>query len=152
MPKLIACFGIPGSGKTTWALEYLNSNPLTVRICADDIRKEITGSISDMSQDKFVWQQVRYRVNYALNNGHEVILDATNVKRANRNAIIKLLPAGTEVVFKVFEIDPETAKERIKQDLLNKVDRSRVPNEVVDRMYQDFLENIDEIKRDWEII
>lgn len=150
--KAIFTFGISGSGKSRWARKYIEDNIFTVRVCADDIRKEITGNVSDMSQDSVVWNQVRARLRHALIQGHDVICDATNLKARNRNTVIDSLPEGTEIVFKIFETTPEIAKDRIKFDLLKGTDRSKVPEDVVDRQYQDFLSNVELVKKEWEVM
>lgn len=39
MLKLIVCMGLPGSGKTTYALKEINKNPYgIVRVNKDDLR------------------------------------------------------------------------------------------------------------------
>jgi predicted kinase len=152
MPKFIGLFGTSGSGKSTWAKKYVENDPYTIRVCADDIRKEITGNVSDMSQDGLVWKLVRERLHYALTKGHDVICDATNLKARNRNNVIKELPEGTEIVFKIFPVEPHVAKERIKFDLLKGVDRSKVPEDVVDRQYQDYLANVELVRKEWAIL
>lgn len=132
-PIFLMMVGIPGSGKSTWISQNIDPDEYIV-ISPDYIRKEVTGRISDISQDGIVWETAKERVSEALQQGNNVILDATNVKAENRTRFIKDLPK-CQLKAKIFFVDPEEAKERILRDIDNKVDRSHVPLDVVDSMY-----------------
>jgi hypothetical protein len=49
---------------------------------------------------------------------------------------------------KIFDIDPEIAKQRVRNDINTGVDRSNVPNEVIDRQYQTFINDLNKIESD----
>jgi len=132
MNTLTITIGISGSGKTTWAKQYIENNKNFIRVCPDDIRKELTGDISNQSRNNEVWKLAKKRVADALLEKN-VILDATNLDTSQRNNFIKDLPAHI-LKYKYFEVSPEIAKERIKKDLENNVDRSKVPENVIDKM------------------
>jgi predicted kinase len=131
--------GIPGSGKTHWIninkndLDRLNYEIIT----PDKIRQELTGDISDLSHDKIVWNVAKVRVSNALLNRRNVILDATNVNYYYRKQFIENLP-NCVLKAKLFEITPEVAKERIKKDIKNGISRSNVPEDVIERMHNQF--------------
>lgn len=143
VPLLIMPIGIPGSGKTTWINKtfkdiihdsvILNNNK-TVAIHPDRVREELTGSISDLSHDKKVWKLVKRRVSRALKQGKDVILDATNVSSYYRCFFIEGLPP-CKLQAKLFDISPEEAKKRIRFDIENGVNRSDVPDKVLNRMH-----------------
>jgi predicted kinase len=152
VPYFIMTIGIPGSGKSTIINKLALSNPNYRVVCPDNIRKEITGQISDVSQDYKVWQIVKERVVEALKEEKNCILDSTMVKGKSRRDFIKDLPLCYRYA-QVFEINPEKAKSRIKNDIENKVDRSNVPMGVIDRMYNNFERDKDTIYLDgFEII
>lgn len=145
IPIFIMTVGIPGSSKSTWTKYYSSSycsatNKLWNIVCPDQIRKELTGDISNISQDAKVWKIAKERVIKTLSEGKNCILDSTMTKSKARRDFIKDLPLCYRFA-KVFECDPEAAKERIKKDIENKVDRSRVPEEIVDRMQENFLKD-----------
>ena len=129
--------GIPGSGKSTY-LKQLN-NPNVQVISPDDIRREITGSISDQSKNKEVWEETERRINSALKDGKYVILDATNVDTKLRRDFvnkIKLNNGNVDTYATMFDANPEESKRRIANDINNNVDRSNVPPAAIDRMYE----------------
>ena len=107
-------------------------------ISTDDIRQELTGDVSDLSKDEFVWNVAKMRTFNSLLNGRNVILDATNLNYYYRSIFIENLPECT-LKAKIFDINPELAKERVKNDLRNGKYRSTVPSHVIDRMYTQFI-------------
>jgi predicted kinase len=134
-PDFIMTIGIPGCGKSTWIKTLSGEEAL---VCPDSIRKELSGDISDQTLNTKVWVIAKERVVGALKAGHDVILDATNVSTYHRNLFIKDLPPCT-LLAKVFDVEPAVAYGRIAHDVKNGVDRSNVPEDVVYRMYGEFL-------------
>jgi len=49
---------------------------------------------------------------------------------------------------KVFNVDPEITKSRIKKDIESGIDRSNVPDHAVDRQYKNFVSDIDKLESD----
>jgi predicted kinase len=145
-PAVILPIGISGSGKSTW-IKSLPEGEYTI-VSPDEIRKELTGSISDQSRNPEVFQQVDKRINEAVTNGEQVILDATNLNTKLRRQFIDGLRKNfpeVDVYYKTFPADPAVSKERIKKDLANQVDRSAVPDDVIDRqvvMYNQSMQDI----------
>lgn len=91
MPKLIMLVGIPGSGKTTYAQNYIKEHG-AVHLSSDLIRKELYGDESIQGNPNEVFSLMQSRAIEALNNGKNVIYDATNVTRKDRSYIISLCP------------------------------------------------------------
>jgi hypothetical protein len=56
--------GIPGCGKSTY-LRKVNS-PNVLIVCPDDIRRELTGDISDQSRNGDVWVAAEERIKSGL--------------------------------------------------------------------------------------
>ncbi len=139
--------GIPGSGKSTY-LKKLNI-PNVIVVSPDDIRREITGSISDQSRNSDVWRITEERINKYLSEGKYVILDATNVNTENRTSFldrIKQNNNGLSTYATMFDANPEESKKRIAKDIENKVDRSDVPDDVIDKMYSMYQQTVDTIQ------
>lgn len=142
--------GIPGSGKSTYLRTIANPNVIVV--CPDNIRKELTGNISDQSRNRDVWSLTDKRIVKNLHDGKYVILDATNVGTRNRvsmlNRLKSIIGGGLKTYATVFEGNPDLSKSRIAKDIKNGVDRSNVPPEIVDRMYEQYLETIKVIENE----
>ena len=73
MSKLIILSGIPGSGKTTYALGIKNILPRVAIISSDEVRKDVTGDAGDGSQETRVWQESEKRVQQA-SKGHDIVI------------------------------------------------------------------------------
>ena len=86
--------GLPGSGKSTWAKENL---PNAVVVCKDTIREEICGDVNDQSKNKEVFNIARTRTKKLLEEGKDVITDATHLTRKQRANVAALAPAETAV-------------------------------------------------------
>lgn len=76
MPKIILCRGVQGSGKTTWAKQYVLEDPEhRVRFNNDDIRNMLgkywvpsrEGLIKDL-KDLFLRKAMSYRFNIVIDN------------------------------------------------------------------------------------
>lgn len=140
LPEFIMLIGIPGSGKSTWISKYNKNNKYTV-VSPDEIRKELTGSISDQSQNAKVWWLTAETVKNFLENGENVILDSTMTDSQRRREFIQDLPPA-KLKAKVFYVDPEVSKERIKKDLESGKDRSNVPSEIIDKMQAELMSKV----------
>lgn len=96
-PVLRIMIGIPGSGKTTFCKEHVAVNPEAVHISSDKIREELWGDAAVQGDNHQVFALMHQRVLEALNNGHDVLYDATNVTRKDRASIISICPAFAKV-------------------------------------------------------
>lgn len=129
--------GIPGSGKS----KYLKNVDQKLIVSPDDIRRELFGDVSIQKTDQIpsseVWKIVSVRSRILLNLYGKVYFDATNVMKFNR---VKLMSAYNDCrkIAVVFDVDPSIAKQRIENDIKNNVDRSNVPNKIIDKMYKLF--------------
>jgi predicted kinase len=145
-PAFEMLIGIPGSGKSTY-LKSIPKDNVSI-VCPDDIRRELTGNISDQSKNGEVWDKAKQNILNNISQGLHTILDATNVNTKARRNMLSLIRSkfpDINTYARLFDADPEISKQRIKKDITNKVDRSNVPDEVIDRMYQQYLETVNNI-------
>lgn len=142
--KLILLAGIPGSGKTTYAKNYIKKNG-GIHLSSDLIRKELYGDESVQGDPNEVFTLMQRRAIEALENGISVIYDATNITRKDRSGIISACPKFVKIECYIIWAPIETCIER---------DASRertVGEHVIDRMVKRFQvpfydEGIHEIK------
>ena len=138
--EIIVPIGISGSGKTR--LYNMRYSDLTL-VSPDLIRKELTGSISDQKKNKEVFEEVDRRVGDLVKKGESFFYDATNVNPEFRKKFVEQF-RGTDVkvIYVVLPADMQVSYMRIKEDLKNNVDRSRVPFEVLIRQKGFFNQSI----------
>ena len=126
--------GIPGCGKSTYAkkMEVLDY----VWISSDKIREELYGSEEIQGNPKDVFAKMYERTFKALNEGKNVIYDATNIKRKDRMSLIAEIDKRVKgEVYKkcsYFAVDPAICKER------NSKRERVVPEEIIDKMLKSF--------------
>lgn len=141
LPDFIMLMGIPGCGKSTWAKEYVFKCDASFTIVSsDEIRRQLTGSVNDQSRNDEVWEVVLNQVVGHLKMGRNVILDATNVRSDHRRTFVRQLPPCNKYL-KVIAITKAIAKNRISKDVAAGVDRSTVPDVIMEKMYASFLES-----------
>jgi predicted kinase len=149
-PKFTIPVGISGSGKSTWINQ--NTNPDTVIISPDEIRRELSGDVSNQGNMGLVFEIAFKRTVNALNGGSDVIFDATNVRSDQRKDMLDYLKKNVRGEFdayaKVFDVDPEITKGRIKTDIEKGVDRSNVPDHAVDKQHKNFMTDIGNLESD----
>lgn len=138
--ELIIPIGISGSGKSR--LYNLNYQDY-VKICPDDIRKELTGSISDQSKNKEVFELAQKRIDDCIANDKNVFYDATNINTEYRKKFVnKYKETNVRIVYVILPADVNISYQRIKNDLDNKVDRSKVSYQVLLRQYEMYKETL----------
>lgn len=145
MTFLVITFGISGSGKTTVAKQYEKEG--FIRVSPDDLRKEMTGSISDLSKDKEVFDSCFYKTYSALKNGKNVIFDSTALNYITRKRIQKIAyKANASPSLLVFtdSKNKELCRSRVRKDLEDGVIRSNTDNDqIFDKQYQSFIDNLE---------
>lgn len=87
-PTFTMLVGIPGSGKSTFAKTVKARH-----ISSDAIRKELWGDESCQNNPDLVFKVMHERTLEALQEGHNVVYDATSITRKSRKSILDKLPA-----------------------------------------------------------
>lgn len=162
MKNLIMLIGISGSGKSTYLREkILNDVPelakvlkeknITLKdviVCPDDIRREVAGSVNEFKADGYIWNTlVPERLRENMKNYGYAILDGINVTGKSRRKFLKQFRA-THKIAVVFESDVALSKSRIRKDINENVDRSNVPDKVIDRQFEAYKNSLVDLKWD----
>ena len=144
-PTLILLCGIPGSGKTTYAQNYIEGHPGTIHLSSDNIRKEMWGDESTQGDNNVIFSRMQSRAVAGLEFGYNVIYDATNITRKDRAGIIAACPKFAKIECHIIWAPIETCIER------DAARKRTVGKNVINRMLKRFQapyfdEGIDEIK------
>ena len=110
--KVYVMVGISGSGKS----RYLKSVDPKYIVSPDEIRKELTGDISDQSMNNEVWVLTKIAMKMELRRSGTVYLDATNVNKWLRVEFMSDFN-GAQKIAVVFDADVETTVKRIRKDI-----------------------------------
>jgi len=130
--------GTPASGKSTWIREEViarNLYPNPVILSSDGIIEEMCqaeGITYDEGFNKFIkpaTSRFFSDLAFALKNGHNVMVDRTNLTVASRKKILDLVPEDYMKVAIVFYCDPDVQDER----LLNRPGKT-IPHHVIKSM------------------
>ena len=145
MPKLILTVGPPGCGKTSYATQYLREHNNTIHLSSDSIRAELYGDESIQGDPSEVFSRMQKRAIEALNNGYDVIYDATNITRKDRASIISICPKFVQIECHIIWLPIYNC---INRDAIRK---RTVGQAVIDKMLKKFQapyydEGIDVIK------
>lgn len=90
MNKLIICRGLPASGKTTWAKEWVMEDPEhRVRINLDDIRSML-GKYWVPAREPVVSAIQQEAILAAMNFGVDIVIDNTNLNKKVVDDYIKV--------------------------------------------------------------
>lgn len=133
--RLYITRGVPGSGKSTFAREWVEENPSRrVRVNRDDIRFMLFGKYWGVDE-KAVTRVQDTLLRSALADGKEVILDNTNLQSKNVVDVLKIA-AERPGVFVEFVDFPISCKEAVARDAAR--DRT-VGEDVIRSFYDRFL-------------
>lgn len=140
MKTLYMTKGLPGSGKTTWALEHLSKHPDCKRVNKDDLRAMLDGGKWSRANESFVKKIRNFIVGSALNEDFSVIVDDTNLHASHEKTLQDMAKIfGAEFEVKSFlDVPIETCIERDLKRLKS------VGEKVVRKMAREF--RLDDIK------
>lgn len=107
MRKVIILSGVPGSGKSTYALNYIAKHEDCMISSSDALRLELGGSYTNFNNEKEVWRRF-YNDAYRFLDEHEsgvVILDATFLRaRQRRTALSRIRGWFTEIQVELHQL------------------------------------------------
>lgn len=91
---LIMLIGLPGSGKSTWARQFVAQQPDYTLIATDDIRYQLYGDEATQGEWLQIWRTVltqlkEAKAEIAAGQLTSVIYDATNTRRRHRREFIQ---------------------------------------------------------------
>lgn len=138
---LMLTVGLPASGKSTWARVWVDEAPQRrIRVNRDDIRKML-GPYWIPSREDLVTIIERSMVITALEEGYDVVVDATNFKTAPWYRLVESLERREiEVKLRIKDFTDVPIEECIARDA-KRTGVEHVGAEVIQRFYNKYLAN-----------
>jgi len=129
--KILILVGIPASGKSTWAKEFISENENWVRVNRDDFRMMLKDSqICDNKVESIINDLEFSAIENSLYRKMNVIVDNTNLRPKYIKSFINKFKYRAEIDFKLFDISINKAIVR------NSERDNSVNNEVIIKMYE----------------
>ncbi len=148
-PNVILPIGTSGSGKSTFIKSLPKENLVVIE--PDAMRVEFTGDINNKSKDKEIYIEAANRAVQAIKQGKQVVFDTTNLTKDKRlpfiEAIKKAIPT-VNIQYKLMELNPELAKQRIKTQIARGENRANVPDSTIDRHAESYKQMLEDIKNE----
>ena len=138
--------GLPGSGKSTYAKEFIKGKDIEY-LSSDELRAVYGKGEDDQTVTPIVFGHIKRKVDEFLKDGKNVLVDATSVNRKERSDYINTAKKyGAKVVALVFKMDRQGLIDRNKKR--GEQGGRIVPDWVIDKMlakYEEpsFAEGID---------
>lgn len=144
MSKVILTKGLPASGKSTWAKQYLKENTNAVRTNKDELRAMLHEGVWSKEKEWFVVHVRDFIINQAMKDGHDVVVDDTNLHPKHENHIRELVLGyntqnNNSVAFEIKEFLDISLEECIKRDQNRE---NKVGSKAIQQMYNQFLKPI----------
>ena len=146
MSTLYITVGLPGSGKSTYAKEFVKGKDIEY-LSSDELRAVYGKGEDDQTVTPIVFGHIKRKVDEFLKDGKNVLVDATSVNRKERSDYINTTKKyGAKVVALVFKMDRQGLIDRNKKR--GEQGGRVVPDFVIDKMlakYEEpsFAEGID---------
>jgi predicted kinase len=130
--KLILTKGLPASGKTTWAKEYIQKYPETANLCKDDLRLQLSGT---NKREKRIIKVRDLLTEYYFEQGYSVIWSDTNLNPVHQRKATELA-AKYQAELVIQDFTNVALAECIRRDLVRS---NSVGQQAIEQMYYDYL-------------
>lgn len=134
--ELVVLIGESGSGKTTYAKEFITNNPNYIRLERDELRLELANvkgaPANSRDFENYVGKVQKMRAEEALGNGLNVIISDTNL---NSNTVTKWenFAAHHKVIFRKFRM--QTSLEDCIRNDASRTGKANVGRAVIERQF-----------------
>lgn len=134
--------GIPGSGKSTFAKEFVHQHPNYKRVNKDELRFMIHDEdfkTFDKKKEKFVVSVRDCIIRQALNDGYNVIVDDTNIEEKHYASVLKVAQSVANVKDCVINVQVkvfDTPRARCLERNAKREGKACVPASVIEKMSQ----------------
>ena len=115
MGIMICLAGMPGSGKTTWAMEFLKRHPDYLYFSPDAYYERINGDDRKRDHSFEIWMAMFRDIHTAELNGDNVLIDSDNLSYAQRNQWVEWFPNFDTRFLLYLEEDFNTCMDRVSK-------------------------------------
>lgn len=133
--KMIVTVGLPASGKSTWAKNYINENHDFVIVCKDDLRSMLFDDRYGKGTEKYVLAARDKMIKLAFDHGRSVIVADTNFNPIHIEALQNICKFH-DADFEIKSFVDVPLEECIKRDLVR---QKSVGKDVIMGMYDQYL-------------
>jgi predicted kinase len=138
MSTIYIAVGLPGSGKSTYAKNFIKDKDIEY-LSSDELRAVFGKGEDDQTVTPLVFGHIKRKVDEFLKDGKNVLVDATSVNRKERADYINTAKKyGAKVVVLVFKMDRQGLIDRNKKR--GQEGGRVVPDWVIDKMLAKFEE------------
>lgn len=141
MSKVIICQGIQGSGKSTWALNYVKEKPTErIRVNRDSIRK-MFGKYWVPEREELCTEIEDKAIAYAIVKGFEVIIDDMNLNPKTLEHIKELVlnvDNKADIIYKLFNTPLLDCLKRVDTRNSNLPEDEQIPINAVVSTYETY--------------
>ena len=136
MSKIIFLKGLPASGKSTWAREFVSKNRNWIRLNKDDLRNMLHDGVYTKENENRVFNFRNQLLHAAMMDGLNIIIDDTNFNPYHEKLVKEVAQEyKAEFEVKFFDVPLEECLRRNSQ----RVGKAKVPDEVIVDMYNKYL-------------
>jgi len=137
-PILYMLCGVPACGKTHFTEELCTRTNATIGISRDDIRFKLLKDDEDyFAHETQVFVQFYLNIRYELEQGFDVVADATHINHYSRNKLLReLRSTDFDLIYVCFDTPFEVCLERNSK----REGRHKVPEETMDSMWCSYEE------------
>jgi predicted kinase len=136
--------GLPGSGKSTWAKDFVKRNTNFIRINKDDIRAMLGYTVWSHEHEDLVISIRDNSIRNALKANFSVIVDDTNFAPNHFKRVMQICEQHGDInlITKYFDVDLEETKKR------NANRPNSVPENVILDMYSKYVKGKSNLQKD----
>lgn len=143
MSEIIILQGIQGSGKSTWALDYVTKEPTKrVRINRDSIRK-MFGKYWVLEREELCNEIEDKAIAYAMVRGFDVVIDDMNLNPKTLDHIKELVlnvDSKADIIYKLFNTPLVECVTRVEKRNDSLPEDERIPISVVLKTFNRYKE------------
>lgn len=142
-PRLLILIGAPGSGKSSFSENFLQTEANWIRVCRDDFRAmQFEGTKASDRTEHLITYAIEACIERLLIKKSNVLIDATHSKKEYLQQYINRFGHMADIEFKIFDVPLNVLEERVA--IREQATGKHIPKDVLIK-YVNELENLKKI-------